>query len=275
MNSGYTWHPWACEYSVSIYTWASVPKHLELAYDGFRSCFYIFMNHRYGSKKVLVLTVIFVFVSKNSHTFHHYKQISLKWFDAHHHKLFLNVQKRKKFFTALLLFYAFENSFEVVCITHNGLHKVKQVMILIFLVFAKRFRTRLKKRKHSTTPVSCCKNWCTQSFLFIKNDWVHQYCNSWQRSYYISSSLEAKIKTAHLFSRSFHWPCKEYSTEHYMLHLIYRVFHSEMRVSKGLFHHQMLARNIIKGHQGLYLMRTFIKTWSQMLSKIWLFSFSI
>ena len=113
-----------------------------MAYDGFRDCFYIFMNHRYGSKKVLVLTVVFGFVSKNSHTFHHYKQISLKWFDAHHHKSFLNVQKRKKFL-AKLVFSCTENLFEVVCITHNGLHKVKLVMILIFLVFVKKTWTRL------------------------------------------------------------------------------------------------------------------------------------
>ena len=40
-------------------------------------------------------------------------------------------------------FLCIKNLFEVVCITHNGLHKVKLVMILIFLVFVKRFRTRL------------------------------------------------------------------------------------------------------------------------------------
>ena len=32
----------------------------------------------------------------------------------------------------------------------------------------------LKKRKHNMTPVSCFKNWFTQSFLFIKKKLVNQ-----------------------------------------------------------------------------------------------------
>ena len=40
-------------------------------------------------------------------------------------------------------FLCIKNLFEVVCITHNGLHKVKLVMILIFLVFVKKSWTRL------------------------------------------------------------------------------------------------------------------------------------
>ena len=39
-------------------------------------------------------------------------------------------------------FLCIKNLFEVVCITHNGLHKVKLVMILIFLVFVKKSWTR-------------------------------------------------------------------------------------------------------------------------------------
>ena len=40
-------------------------------------------------------------------------------------------------------FLCIKNLFEVVCITHNGLHKVKLVMILIFLVFVNKSWTRL------------------------------------------------------------------------------------------------------------------------------------
>ena len=51
--------------------------------------------------------------------------------------------KKEEILYCIASFLCIENSFEVLCITHNGLHKVKLVMILIFLVFVNKSWTRL------------------------------------------------------------------------------------------------------------------------------------
>ena len=111
---------------------------------------------------------------------------------------------------------------------YGNLHNKKITSQIISLLLITK---PLKKRKRSTTPVSCCKNWCTQSFLFIKNDWVHQflqqlkgvvlrflffraksvnwvisitiYRNSWKWIYYLNITLQESliVETADLGSQ--------------------------------------------------------------------------
>ena len=45
---------------------------MELGYANSKGGFLTFVNHSYGIKKILVLTVIFVFVFENSDSFHHF-----------------------------------------------------------------------------------------------------------------------------------------------------------------------------------------------------------